>query len=167
MTYRGIVKDGVVKFSMPPDLVEGTEVEIVPLAAPAAGVLPKTFRCHDAHVFLNHVVKLGRRGWIFRGHRKKEWPLKSSIHRFVEDHGIEKSSWHVREKETIRRFRAVAHLYLQHLPRRKDQPFWLSLIQHYGGPTRLLDFTFNPAVALFFALSEAKPGEDCSVENQC
>ena len=33
---------------------------------------------------------------------------------------------------------------------------WLALMQHYGAPTRLLDFTRSPYVACFFALEELK-----------
>jgi len=63
----------------------------------------------------------------------------------------------VRERETIRRFQNIAHHYLLNLPPYDDKLTWLAWIQHYGGPTRLLDFTFNPAIGLYFALRNAEP----------
>ena len=38
---------------------------------------------------------------------------------------------------------------------------WLCLMQHYGCPTRLLDFTKNPLIALFFA---SDPGHNVDGE---
>jgi len=41
------------------------------------------------------------------------------------------------------------------MPKEKDDINfnWLSMMQHYGAPSRMLDFSFSPYVALFFAIS--------------
>lgn len=110
------------------------------------------------------------RKWIFRGQSNSNWVLESSLHRAFEEaqsihklkNGKEKQlkrSEH--EQVMIDRFKCNAHLYLDHLPKPEDLLSWLSLMQHHGAPTRLLDFSFSSYVALFFALESGE--EDASV----
>jgi FRG domain len=40
---------------------------------------------------------------------------------------------------------------------------WLALIQHYGGPTRLLDFSYSFYLAAFFAIEKPKRREAAAV----
>jgi hypothetical protein len=61
------------------------------------------------------------------------------------------------EINLINRFKQNATLLLNPLP---DGPFgWLFLMQHYHFRTRLLDWTENPLVALYFAVTDA-PNQD-------
>ncbi|WP_444913684.1 FRG domain-containing protein [Microbulbifer sp. TRSA007] len=106
------------------------------------------------------------RKWIFRGQSSSGWKLESSLYRAFDEAQI---LFHLKngkrkpidriehEKVMIDRFKCAAHLYLDHLPQAEDQLSWLSLMQHHGAPTRLLDFSFSPYIALFFAL---ETGED-------
>jgi hypothetical protein len=128
--------------------------------------LPLIVDCDDVIDFIKKVELFGRRKWIYRGHARysetidKDWLLKSSLHRFLNTHrgkAIRKSSWYPRERSLIARFQGAAHLYISNIPSIKEKISWLALMQHYGSHTRLLDFTFSPVIALYFAIREASP----------
>lgn len=50
--------------------------------------------------------------------------------------------------------KARLHISSEHRPELKDKISWLALMQHYGVPTRLLDFTYSPYAAFYFALRD-------------
>jgi hypothetical protein len=89
-----------------------------------------------------------RQQWVFRGHDRAEWSLQTSLEReFAGDRARDA------ERSTLWQFvRRAPQLLPPHLiPHDTDAAAWLGLIQHYGGPTRFLDVTRSPYIALFFA----------------
>jgi hypothetical protein len=55
----------------------------------------------------------------------------------------------------LRQFQRRAHHYINDPPSLEQRLEWLSLIQHHGGPTRLVDFSHSFYVAAFFAIERA------------
>jgi hypothetical protein len=99
--------------------------------------------------FVDEVNKLTDH--IFRG-QSSDWPLLPGISR------PDLATAHDRnphlEKNLLERFRLRAAAYLPVLERTDCVDWWrcMALAQHHRLPTRLLDWTLSPLVALFFAL---------------
>lgn len=99
--------------------------------------------------------------YIFRGHTKRKHRLETSLQRSFSTLSIRDDWQEGRELEALKSFKSRAHLYLQHLPEKEKDLEWLSIMQHYGAPTRLLDWTYSPFIAAFFAFQELERG--CAV----
>jgi len=87
-------------------------------------------------------------GWLFRGQADESWPLWPSLCRVVPIADTVRAA----ERVMLAEFKRFAEPYLRRLPATNWQ--WLSLAQHHGIPTRLLDWSSNPLAALFFAVAE-------------
>lgn len=97
---------------------------------------------------------MSREWWLFRGQEDASWPMTSTLTRELERRNIAPEYWSRSEMRAIRIFQRKAHLLLQRTP--TDLFEWVALMQHHGAPTRLLDFTWSPHVAAFFALDRAR-----------
>lgn len=90
--------------------------------------------------------------YMHRGHADFEWELETTFERVFKNH-FEKGKNSIIEKYLISEFKSKFHLYDKENNLKPSSDLgWLSLMQHYGVPTRLLDFTQSPYVALYFAL---------------
>lgn len=98
--------------------------------------------------------------FAYRGQSNIEWALKPSLIRCksIEEAGPNKIF--KLEGAILLNFSQSAHLFgMPALPtnmdnNRRNQIHLMNWLQHYGGPTRTLDWTRSPAIALYFAVKE-------------
>jgi hypothetical protein len=115
----------------------------------------REIRLNSWDEFLGMITRPPYSNWAFRGERHANWPLDTALARYFRDFHIHRDSWAEQEGRILRIFKRKAHQYLNRPPADGDDFQWLALMQHHGAPTRLLDFTWSPYVAAFFALERA------------
>jgi hypothetical protein len=97
--------------------------------------------------------------WIFRGQSDCTWELQTSLERKILSNflrGVSKEGLLEAEEILKRSFIRGSHLYRLGLTAPSNTLSWWAEMQHYGAPTRLLDFTWSPYVASFFAFENAE-----------
>jgi hypothetical protein len=112
----------------------------------------RVFRLESWEAFLQIITKPPYSNWAFRGERDERWPLYSSLSRYLKNFDVAPEAWPEQEGRILRVFKRKAHQFLDKPPDADDDFQWSALMQHHGAPTRLIDFTWSPYVAAFFAL---------------
>jgi hypothetical protein len=120
---------------------------------------------------LLHFARRGGYSFLFRGQSDYRWPLQTKLERDISERIKEIPGLHRYETLVLDQFKRRAHLYLTaaDLPPPESPAEWLAFIQHYGGPTRLLDFTRSIFIATYFAIGHNNKADAAVVYvvNQC
>lgn len=106
----------------------------------------------------------------FRGEKNVDWRLDSSLDRAVtaetsvelDDRQTTVREWvqgYDNERKLLLDFQRGAGHHHSPIPAPSHTVDWLALMQHYGAPTRLLDWSRSPYVALYFALEKDFAGD--------
>lgn len=101
--------------------------------------------------------------WIFRGEKRRKEDknniscvMQTKLERAFDSFKPNDKGYDLGEleKALIRAFQRKLYLYATHIPAADAKLEWLALMQHYGAPTRLLDWTYSFYVAVYFAVAE-------------
>jgi FRG domain-containing protein len=100
----------------------------------------------------------------YRGVANANYDLKPKVYRKSGFEAVRRYARQKTDEQEIRRaFKSCAAQMMTepHLP--QDEKGWYFLMQHYGAPTRLLDWTDGALLALYFAVRELRQPRDAAV----
>jgi hypothetical protein len=115
-------------------------------------LLQKIASLADFLAVISDAVRTNDRFW-FRGHDDVTYSLTPSALRYSA------LSNRVKALALMADFKRIAELKLRRVPEPQNELEWALIAQHYGLPTRLLDWTESATTALYFAcLKEDRDG---------
>jgi hypothetical protein len=127
------------------------------IATHGAGKSPEDLvrEAHDRWIqFTEFIDSRTHTRWVFRG-------CGSPSHRFIPSVGRTEAYSPINEQRVFRAFQRSASALVGMSPPTDWE--WLAIAQHHGLPTRLLDWSTNPLVACFFAVSSGSWEDDAVV----
>ena len=109
----------------------------------------------DYKKWVGEVIK-GKKEYFYRGQLDASWKLQTTFHRIVGRKGLTLSL-----NDYLTKVIPVVHYYVSawhneiiNIKDPNEFSSFLSLLQHYGFPTPLLDWTMSPYIAAYFAFRE-------------
>jgi hypothetical protein len=123
----------------------------------------KSFLIKSCEDLIKRVKDLPAGNWLYRGHRVSTWDLTCAVSRNPYTKYRGKLSRTDYERRLLQEFKRKAVPYIHPSRCPSSDWEWLALARHHGLPTRLLDWTRNPLVALYFAVAENTGHDDASI----
>ena len=124
---------------------------------PTRIILEKSVIYCDTFDSLKNILNSFNNEWIHRGLSKHKYLLKTSLDRFIKNSD---------SKNSISFFKKIyfkiLNNYCENIPKVSNLENiyinntieYFALMQHFGAPTPLMDWTYSPFIALFFSIYE-------------
>ena len=110
-----------------------------------------TYTANTIGELIKVIEKLPDQTVWYRGHSDISWPLIPSVQR---------PEYHGQEQTLANDFYMKASVTLRDKPDFRSYSDWLTIMRHYGLPTRLLDWSQSPLIATYFATADWKSYPD-------
>jgi len=127
--------------------------------------MPKEILIESWFDFLERATEVSKEGLkdplVFRG-QTQDWPLYPALARILNKRGIDPTQAIQMETRLVEEFTQKAHACgdtIQTVNPSNNYDWW-ALMQQHGAPTRLLDWSTSPYVALYYAVNDFSEKND-------
>ena len=120
-------------------------------------------KIHSLSQYVEYVENLSKEYSVSRGHSKKSYVLLPGALRYDKEGKRKYSKRNI--SYFMQTFKVNSHNYLSNPLDIRNDIEWMAMAQHYGLPTRLLDFTDSHIISLLFAVENAFDEDDSEKED--